>query len=687
MQHSSDSSAQNPLLIASDLPFGAPLLDQIRAEHFLPAFEQGLQAHTDEIQALLAQDAEPDFENTIVALEESGELLHHVRDLFFNLRSAHTNDEIQAVAREITPRLAAHSDSILFNAELFQRVEAVWNKRDELELSSEQQMLLQETHSVFTRGGAGLSSEDQEKLSEIHHRLSVLRVTFSENVLAETQAFELHVTDEADLAGLPDAVRSAARQEAKRREHDEGWSFTLDKPSWIPFLQYSERRELRRQMYEAYVSRCSGGDHDNRPVVEEIASLRAGRAEILGYADHASYVLEKNMAGNPDGVHQLLHRLWGPAKKRAEREVEELTEQLRSEGESFDLEAWDWWFYSERLRKARYDFDDEALRPYFDLDSVRRGIFSIAGKLFGLTFEPRPDLPVYHDEVSAYEVKGRDGEHVGLFYTDDHPRPTKQVGAWMDTFRDQWRHQGGEVRPQVVNVCNLARPTGDRPALLSIDEVRTLFHEFGHALHGLLADATYRSLSGTRVPRDFVELPSQLMENWAFEPETLAEYALHCETGEPIPTELVDKMRRAEQFNQGFATVEYLAACFLDMTWHTLKPGVEPNAGDLEAEAMSSIGLLSQIAPRYCSPYFNHVFSNGYDAGYYSYIWSEVLDADAFEAFREKGLFHSETAEAYRRYVLSAGHSEPPMDLYRKFRGNDPQIEPLLARRGLQPDA
>ena len=683
MQSPPSDPSNNPLLVPSDHPFGAPHLDEIRAEHFLPAFEAGLEAHRREIDDLVAASEAPSFENTIVALEESGELLHHVRDLFFNLRSAHTNDDIQDVAREITPRLAAHGDAILFNQELFRRVQAVWETRDALELDSEARMLLDETHSVFTRGGAALAPEKQERLSEIHHRLSVLRVSFSENVLASTQAFELHVADESRLAGLTAAQKSAARKEAERRGHGGGWSFTLDKPSWIPFLQYAEARDLRRQMYEAYTSRCTQGEHDNRPVVEEIARLRAERAEILGYEHHAAYVLEKNMAGTADGVHQLLHRLWTPAKARAEREARELTEQIRAEGESFELQPWDWWFYAERLRKARYDFDDEALRPYFQLDSVREGMFDIAGKLFGLTFEPRPDLPIYHDEVTAYEVKGRDGEHVGLFYTDDHPRPSKQVGAWMDTFRDQYRHAGGEVRPQVVNVCNLARPTEDRPALLSIDEVRTLFHEFGHALHGLLASSTYRSLSGTRVPRDFVELPSQLMENWAFEPETLSSYAKHYETGETIPTELVEKMRRAEQFNQGFATVEYLAACFLDMTWHTLAPGADPKAEQLEKESMDSIGLPPQIGPRYSSPYYNHVFSNGYDAGYYSYIWSEVLDADAFEAFREKGLFDQDTAEAYRRHVLSAGHSEPPMDLYRKFRGAEPEIEPLLVRRGL----
>lgn len=680
----SESQAENPLLQPSDLPFGAPPLDRIQAEHFLPAFEVGLRQQSEEIRAIVEQDAAPDFDNTIVALETSGATLGHVRDIFFNLRSAHTNDAMQEIAREITPRLSAQRDEILFNAALFQRVDAVWQRRDHLQLSGEQRMLLEETHSVFTRGGAGLSAHGQEQLGKIHHRLSVLSVRFSENVLAETQAFELKLDQESDLAGLPAAVRSAAAEEARRRGHDAGWVFTLDKPSWIPFLQYGERRELRQKLYLAYQNRCSQGDHDNRPVVEEIARLRARRAAILGYPNHAAYRLEKNMAARPEGVDELLRRLWRPALDRAEAEASELQQQIHDEGETFELQAWDWWFYAERLRKARYDFDDEELRPYFQLDAVRRGIFQVAERLFGLRFVARPDLPVYHQEVTAYEVTTAEGHHVGLFYTDDHPRPSKQVGAWMDTFRDQWREDDRNVRPQVVNVCNLARPTGDRPALLSSDEVTTLFHEFGHALHGLLADSQYRSLSGTHVPRDFVELPSQLMENWAFEPEVLADYAHHYATGKPIPAELVEKMNRAQKFNQGFATVEYLAASFLDLAWHTLDADAEPRCAKLESQTLQRLGLPGPIAPRYRSPFFSHVFSSGYDAGYYSYIWSEVLDADAFEAFRERGLFDQATAEAYRRHILSAGHSEPPMELYRKFRGAEPEIEPLLRRRGLQ---
>ena len=677
---------QNPLLIEHDLPFDAPPLDLIHAEFFLPAFEQALEVHRREIDEIAASTQPPTFENTIEELERSGSLLHRVRDLFFNLRAAHTNDELQEVAREISPRLAAHRDQLLFNSALFQRVDRIWQSRASLELTSEQEILLEETHSAFTRGGAGLEPARQNELTEINHRLSVLTVQFTENLLAANQGFELRIDEASELAGLPESARAAARTEADRRGYDQGWVFTLDKPSLIPFLQYSEQRRLRRQIYEAYTQRCREGEHNNRPVIEEIARLRARRAQILGYKNHAAYVLEKNMAATPEAVDEFLRRLWHPAKARAQREAEELQAQIHAEGQDFQLEAYDWWFYAERLRKARYDFDDGALRPYFPLDAVRQGMFDIAGRLFGLVFEPRPDLPVYHEEVTAYEVRDLDGRHIGLFYTDDHPRPSKQVGAWMDTFRDQCLDGDTDIRPHVINVCNLARPNGDQPALLSVDEVRTLFHEFGHGLHGLLARSRYRSLSGTHVPRDFVELPSQLMENWAFEPETLAEYARHYQTGEPIPGELVEKMRRAERFNQGFATVEYLAASFLDLAWHTLSAdapeAVETDA--LEARVMAELDPPPQISSRYRGPYFSHIFYSGYDAGYYSYIWAEVLEADAFEAFREAGLFDPELASSYRRYILEKGHSEPPMDLYRRFRGGEPKIEPLLARRGLQ---
>lgn len=677
----------NPLLIEHNLPFGAPPLDLIRAEHFPPAFDTALEEHRREIREIAERDDPATFENTIEHLEISGRLLAKVRDLFFNLRSAHTNDGIQEVARDISPRLAAHRDEILFNRALFERVSRIWQERDRLGLNSEQGILLEETYTAFTRGGAALSEHEQEELGRINHRLSVLKVQFTENVLAANRSFELKVDDPEDLSGLPQASRSAAREEAERRGYDQGWVFTLDKPSLIPFLQYAERRELRQQIFHAYTERCRDGEHDNRPVIEEISGLRARRAELLGYPSHAAYVLEKSMAATPDQVDGLLHRLWAPAKARAEQEARELQAQIRAEGGDFELEPWDWWFYAERVRKARYDFDADALRPYFELDAVRRGLFETVGKLFGLVFEQRTDLPVYHEEVKAFEVRDREGRHIGLFYTDDHPRPSKQVGAWMDTFRDQWRDRGTDIRPHVINVCNLARPTGDKPALLSIDEVRTLYHELGHALHGLLARSTYRSLSGTRVPRDFVELPSQLMENWAFAPETLPLYAKHYETGEPIPQELVDKMTRAERFNQGFATVEYLAASFLDMAWHTLPAGQKPVTDEVEAEILDRLGIPPQILPRYRSTYFSHVFHSGYDAGYYSYIWAEVLDADAFEVFRESDLFDRELARSYRENILEKGHSEPPMDLYRRFRGADPEIEPLLARRGLQPVA
>ena len=680
--------SNNPLLEDFEAPFGAPPFDQIRPEHFPPAFDIVFSEREAEVAAIAEDPEAPTFENTIEALEYAGLRLQRVKNLFSNLRSANTNDALQTIARDIAPRLTRQRDDILLNGPLFERVRQVWDAREQLELTPVQQMLLEDTWKVFVRGGAALGVEEQGELRALNEDLSKTSLRFSENVLAESNDFALVLTDERDLAGLPESLRSAALELAESRGEKGAWVFTLDKPSWIPFLQYSTRRDLRERMYRGYVERCDrDNEHDNKALAEKLAQLRARRARLLGYSTHAHFVLDRNMAETPENVRTFLEKLWRPSLDRARREAADLQAMIDSESGGFELAPWDWWFYAEKVRKAKYDIDEEALKPYFKLENVRRGAFEVARKLFGICFEPVAGIPVYHEEVEVFEVKDQDGSHLGLFYTDFHPRPGKRVGAWMDNYREQWIREGTEVRPHIVNVCNFARPVGSQPALLSWDEVETLFHEFGHALHGILSREHYPSLSGTGVPRDFVEFPSQVMENWAAEPEVLRQYARHHETGEPIPEDLVNRLGAASHFNQGFATTEYLAACFLDLAWHTLEDGAEPECNRLEEEAMAEIDLPPQILPRYRSTYFSHIFGGGYSAGYYSYIWAAVLDADAFQAFKDRDLFDAELARRLRHHVLERGYSEPPMTLYKRFRGAEPEIGPLLERRGLVPTA
>jgi peptidyl-dipeptidase Dcp len=671
----------NPLLADWDTPFGAPPFDDIRPEHFEPAFTAAMAAHADEVAAIAAGTDEPTFANTIEALERSGEELMRVRAVFTNLNAAHTNPELQALAKTVNPALAAHRDDILLNQELFVRVKAVFDARAGLELSREQQRLLEKTYRRFVRGGADLDDAAQARLRELNGELSSLTTQFGENLLKHTNAVALLIEDEADLVGLPQSVRDAASALAEANGHAGAWAFNLQRTSWTPFLQYAENRDLRRRLATAYVELAGA---DNAPLASRIAALRAERAAVLGYESHAHYQLEENMAEAPQRVNELLEQLWTPALARAEAERAEMEQLARSEGAELDLELWDWWYYAEKLRTAKYAFDEESVKPYLELESVRAAAFDVATRLFGLRFTERTDIPIYHPDVRAWEVTEADGAAVGLFYTDYFARESKRGGAWMDNYRQQWRRQDGtDVRPIVVNVCNFSKPSAGQPALLSLDEAATLFHEFGHALHGLLADGAYVSMSGTSVAQDFVELPSQMMENWALAPEYLATYATHVDTGEPIPEDLVAKLQRARQFNQGFATTEYLAASILDMKWHGRTATDEVDAGDFEAEAMKAIGIIDEIAPRYRSTYFAHIFSGGYSAGYYSYVWAEVLDADGFEAFREQGLFDPDLAAAFRTHILEAGDSEAPMELYRRFRGSDPSIDALLARRGL----
>lgn len=681
------TASGNPLLEEWDTPFGAPPFEAIELEHYRPAFEEGIRLHDAEIEAILRSDSEATFENTIVALERGGATLSRVAAVFYAMKSSMTNDRMEAIAKQVAPQLSKHRDAILLNDSLFRRVEAVYQQRDELDLAPEQDKLLDETYKNFVRGGAKLSARRKERLEEINVELSLLTLTFGENVLKENNRFELVLENEADLAGLPKGVIAAAAEAAVEREHPGKWVFTLHKPSMIPFLQYSQRRELRERVYRGYINR---GDHDdeldNKQTLARMADLRVERANLLGYPTHAHFVLEECMAKQPENVYKLLEQLWTPALQRAGREAAEMQAMIDAEGGNFKLASWDWWYYAEKVKKAKYDLDEEMLRPYFKMENVRDGAFEVATRLYGLQFKQRTDVPVYHDEVSVFEVRGRDGSLVGLLYVDYFPRASKRGGAWMGEFRQQFKKDGRDIRPIIYNVGNFSKPTDEAPSLLSFDEVNTLFHEFGHALHGLLSDCTYESLSGTNVSRDFVELPSQIMENWATEPVVLKMYAKHYLTGQPMPDELIEKIVKSRHFNQGFATTEYLAASFLDMDWHTLTaPDADRDVTLFEDTCLDRIGLLPEIISRYRSTYFRHIFAGGYSSGYYSYVWAEVLDADAFAAFKQTGdVFDPDTAEAFRRHILTAGGSEDPMTLYKRFRGRQPEIGPLLERRGLK---
>ncbi|UCH63037.1 MAG: M3 family metallopeptidase [Fidelibacterota bacterium] len=675
---------QNPFLLEYNTPFEVPPFDKIKEEHYLSAFKEGIKQEWSQIEAIANSSEAPTFENTIEAMEGSGALLTRVDNVHYNMTLAHTNDELQRIAKEVAPLLSRHRDDIILNDKLFKRVKAVYEQKDGLDLTVEQNTLLDKYYKDFIRGGADLNEENKAELRAINEELSLLTLKFGENVLGETNAFELVIEKEADLAGLPDAAITAAAEAAGERGHEGKWVFTIHKPSMIPFLQYSEKRELREKIFKAYINK---GDNDteldNKEILSRIAALRVKKANLLSYKTHADFVLERNMAKRPEDVYDFLDQLWKPALARAKQEAIEFQKMIRQEGHDFKLEPWDWWYYAEKVKKAKYALDDETLRPYFELENVRNGAFTVANKLFGITFDEITDIPKYHEEVKVFEAKEADGSHIGLLYTDYHPRASKRGGAWMSSYRKQSRLGGIEVTPVITNVCNLPKPTGDKPALLSLENVETLFHEFGHALQGLLSSCTYRRLSGTSVPRDYVELCSQIMENWATEPEVLKSYARHYETGEPIPDDLIARIREARHFNQGFETVEYLAASYLDMDWHTLTEAEELEPLEFENASLDRIGLIPEIVTRYRSTYFRHIFSGGYSSGYYSYIWAEVLDADAFQAFKEAGLFDQKTALAFRENILATGGTEDPMTLYKRFRGAEPKIGALLKRRGL----
>ncbi len=676
----------NPLLTKWETPFETPPFDKIKTKDYLPAYKEAIKIHNKEIKTIAENKEAPTFKNIIEAMDYSGALLKRVSRVFNAMNGAMNSDEMTEISKKVSPMLSKHQDDIRLNNKLFKRIKSVYDSRENLSLTTEQSRLLEKYYKDFVRGGANLTPEAKKEFRKINSELSVLSVKFGENVLKETNKFELIIDNKNDLAGLPKAVIDGAAETAANKGYKNKWVFTISKPSMIPFLQYSSKRKLREKIYRAYFMK---GDHndelDNKNNVIKMVSLRLKRANLLGYKTHADYVLEENMAKNPKNVYDLLYKLWTPALKRAKTERAEMQKLIYKEGNNFKLAPWDWWYYAEKLKKAKYNLDEEDLRPYFEVNNVIKGVFGLATRLFGLQFVENNKIAKYHPDVRVFEVKEADGSHIGILYTDYFPRASKRGGAWMDEFQRQFKKNGKMVYPIIYNVGNFSKPTKDKPALLSVDEVQTMFHEFGHALNGLLSNCTYESLSATETPRDFVEFPSQVMENWALYPDVLKTYAFHYKTGKVMPDELINKIQSAGLFNQGFETTELLAAAILDMDWHTITKPVTIGTNRFENNSMHGIGLIPEILPRYRSTYYNHIFSGGYSAGYYGYIWSAVLDADAFNAFVESGdVFNKKLAAKYRKYILSKGYTDDLMVLYKKFRGKEPSIEPLLKRRGLK---
>ncbi len=676
------ATTDNPFLTEFNTPYGTPPFDKIKVEHYEPAFLAGIEQQNKEIKAIVENTAEPTFENTIVALDNSGEILGRVSGVFFALTEADTNDELAALEAKIAPMLSEHSDNIYLNQDLYKRVAALHDqeKAGELKLTTEQHYLLDKYYKGFVRSGAALDMEKQNKLREINKQLSSLTITFSNHVLAENNAFKLVVDKEEDLAGMPDWLKASAADEAKAAGMDGKWLFTLQASNRLPLLQYAENRSLREKMYKAYISMGNNNDvNDNKEVLKQVLTLRLEKAKLLGFDCYSNFVLDDCMAKDSKTVMDFLHNLWGYSIKNAKSEAVELQKLMDKEGKGEKLEGWDWWFYAEKLRQEKYNLNEEEIKPYFSLEDVRSGLYYVVNKLYGINLTPVTDVTVYNPDVTVYKVTDADGSFLGIFYADYFPRASKRSGAWMSNFREQQ----GEVRPLIYNVASFTKPVGDMPSLLTIDEARTMFHEFGHALHGMLTKCNYKGVSGTAVAQDFVELPSQIMEHWAVEPEVLKVYAKHYKTREPISDELIAKIENQALFNQGFMTTELLAAALLDMEMHNLTSTEGLDIAAFEKKVTDELGLIPQIAPRYRSTYFNHIMG-GYAAGYYSYLWAEVLDTDAFEAFKENGLFDQKTAGLFRANVLEKGGSEDPMTLYKNFRGQEPSIEPLLKGRGLK---
>lgn len=670
----------NPFYAEWKTPFGVPPFDQIRNEHYLPAIDSGIALARLQIAEITANAEAPTFANTVAQYDRAGELMSKVAYVFYSQTSANTNDTLEALQMEIAPKMSAFSDEVLLNAELFSRIRTVWENRAAEELNDEELFLLENMYKSFVRNGALLGPEDQEILKKLNQELSLLTVKFSQNVLEETNSFRLVIDDEADLKGLPESVIAGAADEAKSAGMEGKWVFTTRKPSMIPFLQYADNRDMRKKLYDAYLNRGNNGnENDNNKILADIVRIRAERAKLLGYRTHADIVLETRMAKTPENVLNLLNNLLERSLRVAKRERDEMQKIADAAGGNFKLEPHDWWYYAEKLRKARYDLDENELRPYFRLDNVRDGAFAVANKLYGITFSPIDKIPLPHPDAQAFEVKEADGSHIGVLYMDFYPRESKRQGAWCGGYRDHKIVDGREITPVVTIVGNFTPPSGGRPALLSMDDVLTLFHEFGHGLQALFAENTY---SSTTVAWDIVELPSQIMEHWATKPEVLAMYAKHYETGEVIPEALVEKIRNASYFNTGFDNVEIMAASLLDMAYYSLEAPVQVDPQQFEKETMKKIGLIPEIEPRYRSTYFLHMI-DGYDAGYYVYTWAAVLDHDAFEAFNENGLFDQATATSFRKNVLEKMGIMDAEKMYLNFRGHEPEIEPLLRNRGL----
>ena len=674
---------ENPLLTESKAPFGAPEFDKIKTEHYLPAFEAGIKEAKAEIDAIVANTEEPTFENTIEAMEYAGQTLNKVAGIFYNLMEAHTSDEMQAIAEQVSPMLTEYSMYVSLNAPLFERVKKVYEKKDELGLAKDQMTLLEDNYKSFVRGGANLSDEDKKLYSKWSEELSLATLQFSKNVLAATNAYTLHITDSADLAGLPEYAKVMGAETAKEKGL-EGWAFTLDYPSYGPFMKYSTVRNLREDMWKAYNSRAIGGEYDNSEVVKEIVDLRIKVANVLGYETWADYQLEERMAKDRKTVNDFIAQLLEPSMEFARKDVEAVYNFAKKNGFEGDrLMPWDFTFWSERYQEAEYSLNAEELKPYFRLENCIDAVFSLAKRLYGLEFIELDNVPVYHEDVKVYEVKDADGRHMALFYADFFPRASKRGGAWMTDFRGQSIRDGVEYRPFISTVMNFTKPTADTPSLITHDEFTTFLHEFGHALHGIMAEGRYPSLTGTSVARDFVELPSQIMENWGFEPEYLNSFAKHYQTGEPIPAELIQKIVAAKNYLAGYGQVRQLHFGYLDMNWHSLTEVPEESAIEFEHKVLAPYAVMPSVENTGFSTSFSHIFSGGYSAGYYSYKWAEVLEADAFSLFKEKGIFNREVSDSFRENVLSKGGAEDASVLYKNFRGHDPEPQALMDKLGL----
>lgn len=681
----SDAEGGNPFLSEYTTPFGVPPFDQIKIADYKPAFLQGIEEESREIEAICNNPEEPTFENTIAAMDQAGPLLRKVSSVFYGQNSANTTDEIQALSRELSPILSKHSDDINLNPKLFARVKAVYDKRESLNLDKEQAKLLEDTYKDFVRGGANLPADKQEELRKLNAEISMLQLTFGQNMLKETNAFQLVIDKQEDLSGLPENLIANAAEAAKAAGMEGKWLFTLQNPSVMPFLQYADNRDLREKIFKGYINRGNNNnENDNKEVVRTLITKRLEKARLMGYDTYADFVLEERMSKNADAVYKLLDQLWKPTIVKAKQELADIQAEIKKEGKNFEAEGWDWRYYFEKAKKAKFDLDENEVRPYLELNNVREGAFYVANKLYGITFTPIKEIPLPHPDALAFECKDRDGSHLGVLYMDFFPRASKKGGAWCGTYRSQTYKDGKRQGPVVTIVCNFTQPAPGKPALLSADEASTLFHEFGHGLHNLFKDVHYYGVSG--VPRDFVELPSQIMEHWVFEPEVLKVYAKHYETGEVMPAALIQKLDKSGKYGQGFATAEYLAASLLDMDYHVLKE-VDPKMDVMkfEADKLGKRGLLKQIPSRYRTTYFSHTMGGGYTAGYYSYIWAEVLDCDAFQAYKEAGnIFDQEVATKFRKFVLTPGGIDDAMVMYKNFRGHEPEVGPLLENRGLK---